>query len=381
MRIAHVTATFPPYWAGTGNVAYHNARLMHERGHEVTVFTAKAAGDESMTFPFAVERLPAWFRIGNAPLTPSLVSKLRGFDLIHLHYPYIFGAELALTASKRFNVPFVLTYHNQLQESHPLKRLLFGLYNAASEPAIMRGSRKILAVRKEHLVSLHPQYAMSDKVSELPNGVETSVFRPRDKAKARAALALPEGAPVALFVGALDQAHRSKNVPGLLRAFAALELQEAHLLIVGEGDLKASFKSLSTQLGLEGYVRFLGMKPPEELPSIYSAADVTVMPSVSQESFGLPLIESHACGTPVIASDLPGLRSSVEDGYDGLVIPPNDIGELRDALSALLRNSERALLWGRRGREKVEELLDWQVIGDKIEQIYQAVFNDWELAA
>src|SRR5438270_13371710 len=86
MRIAHVTATFPPYWAGTGNVAYYHARTLTERGHDVTVFTATPHRGGSQRFPFAVEYLRAPFRLGNAPFTPHLVYRLRGFDLIHLHY-------------------------------------------------------------------------------------------------------------------------------------------------------------------------------------------------------------------------------------------------------------------------------------------------------
>lgn len=105
MKIAHVTATFPPYWAGTGNVAYHHARILHQRGHEVTVFTARIPGGVSQSFLFPIEYLRTPFRLGNAPLTPQLVLRLGGFDLIHLHYPYIFGTELALLAAKHYRTP------------------------------------------------------------------------------------------------------------------------------------------------------------------------------------------------------------------------------------------------------------------------------------
>ena len=90
MRIAHVTATFPPYWGGTGNVCYYNARELSRRGHEVHVFTAgvkDAPAEEKMEGVF-VHRLKPLIQFGNAFFIPGLV-KLKRFDIIHLHYPLL----------------------------------------------------------------------------------------------------------------------------------------------------------------------------------------------------------------------------------------------------------------------------------------------------
>src|SRR5581483_4865092 len=125
MKIAQVTATFPPYWGGTGNVVAETARLLHERGHVVTVLTGQRPGTEVIDFPFGIEYLPALLRLGNAPLTPHLVGKLRGYDLVHLHYPFIFGAEITCGAARYWRIPLVLTYHNELLEVQPVKRVLF----------------------------------------------------------------------------------------------------------------------------------------------------------------------------------------------------------------------------------------------------------------
>ena len=91
MRIAHVTATFPPYQGGTGTVCYHNALGLARLGHEVTVFTAEHPGGGHVDpEEFMVCRLPSLFRIGNAPFLPVLLG-LREFDVIHLHLPFPFG--------------------------------------------------------------------------------------------------------------------------------------------------------------------------------------------------------------------------------------------------------------------------------------------------
>ena len=194
MKVAHVTSTFPPYWAGTGNVAYHNARILHERGHEVTLFTAETPDAATYPTPFETRRLRAPLRLGNAPLTPALVRELAGYDLVHLHYPYIFGAELAVAAARLRRTPLVLTYHNQLQESHRIKRALFGAYNLASEPLVLRAARRVFAVSLEHLASLHPRLASGPRARELPNGVDTTVFRPDPAGPcARSAIGTPGG--------------------------------------------------------------------------------------------------------------------------------------------------------------------------------------------
>ena len=374
MKIAHVTATFPPYWAGTGNVAYHNARLMHEYGHEVTVFTAATSNDIDMGFPFKVERLSVVFKVGNAPLTPSLLWKLRGFEVIHLHYPYIFGAELILLASMFFRIPYVLTYHNQLQEKTFIKRLLFKVYNLLNEPLIFARALKICAVRREHFLSLHPKFKQSNHLLEIPNGVDTTLFKPLNKQEARANLNLPIDFPIALFVGALDQAHRFKNVDGLLKAFAQISIPEAQLVIVGDGDLRVQLQTLAEELNLVSRVHFLGKHPPEKLPPIYSAADVLVLPSTEVESFGLVLIEALSCATAIITSDLPGVCDAVSNQVDGLQFSVGSNTELTQALDNLLVNRKLCKNMGSTGQKKIIENYDWQVIGKRLEQVYLELF-------
>jgi glycosyltransferase involved in cell wall biosynthesis len=187
-------------------------------------------------------------------------------------------------------------------------------------------------------------------------------------------------------VGALDQAHRFKNVDGLLRAFKRMQVDDsqdvcntlasAQLWIVGDGDLRPELEALSRQLGLADRVRFLGKHPPTDLPPIYSAADVLVLPSTGVESFGVVLIEALACGTAVIASSLPGVRTVVNDGHDGVLVPPQDEATLATTLGQLLSDRDRTQAMGQAGRSKVQTRYDWQVIGKLLESYYYAVLDD-----
>ncbi|MHB1956597.1 MAG: glycosyltransferase family 4 protein, partial [Sulfobacillus sp.] len=285
MNIAHVVATFPPYMAGTGNVAYNQARLLHERGHQVTVFTAaiNRPHPDLPSFPFTVKYLPTVLRFGNAPLTPNLLKSLSGFDLIHLHYPYIFGAELTLAASKRFHIPYVLTYHNQLLQPGSWKQALFTLYNRIMEPLILKHSQAVMAVSLDHFESLHPD--AQRRVWEVPNGVDTEVFRPLPRDICRTQLGLPLDRPIVLFVGALDKAHQFKNIPMLLDAMQQVgQSTNALLVIVGTGDMQSVYENYA-----QCDVQFMGQVNHSNLPPYFSAADVTVLPSSVQESFGLVL--------------------------------------------------------------------------------------------
>src|SRR5262249_35112433 len=116
LRIAHLTATFPPYPGGAGNTCYRFAKGQAARGHHVEVFTAPAEGEPPDPGEAVTPRLEPALAIGNAPLIPS-VARIDGFDVVHLHYPFIFGAELTLLgrlSARRRRQALLVHYKNQL---------------------------------------------------------------------------------------------------------------------------------------------------------------------------------------------------------------------------------------------------------------------------
>jgi D-inositol-3-phosphate glycosyltransferase len=209
------------------------------------------------------------------------------------------------------------------------------------------------------------------KVAIIPNGVDLEVFKPRSRSLSRARLDLAADRQIALFVAALDSAHRSKNLGGLLESFAGAKLAKGLLLVVGDGDLKRSYQLLARQLGIGRQVVFLGAMSPSELPDVYSAADVTVVPSIDQESFGLTVVESWACGTPVIASSLPGMGSLVSEGVDGCLVQPGDVDALSAALKQAFVDQTTLERWGESGLEKVHKRFNWDGIAQTLEDLYQ----------
>ncbi len=377
MRIAHVTATFPPSYSGTGVVCYHNALGMARRGHQVTVFTA--ANGPALTPDLAeivVRRLPTLLRLGNAPLLPGLLH-LRGFDLIHLHYPFYFGAEMVYLRALSTGPKYIITYHQDVLLAGVL-RWPERLHHHLLGRLIIDRARRILVTSLDYAESsrLLPWLSQApEKINQLPNGVDIDRFRPNlDSSLLRTRYGIQPTDRVVLFVGALDRAHYFKGVPDLLQALASLQGENIRLLVVGDGDLRPSYEQQAHRIGLSDRVRFCGRVSDPDLPAHYALCDLLVLPSTTRgEAFGVVLLEAMATGKPVIASNLPGVRSVVSDGEAGLLVPPGDVARLAQAIGALLDDPSRRQEMGVVGRAKVEAAYTWPRIIARLEQVYQEV--------
>ena len=379
MRIAHVTATFPPYFGGTGTVCYHNAMGMAQLGHEVTVYTALKAGDrahESDPPGVTVRRLPAIFRLGNAPFLPGLWG-LDGFDIVHLHYPFYFGAEMVYFNSFLGSSRYVVTYHQDVIFDG-LLRFPEWLHHALLGRRILRRAKKVLGTSWDYALAsrLGPlAEAQPELVDELPNGVDVGRFHPGvDGCQVRDRYGLRTGERTILFVGGLDRAHSFKGIAILLQALARIADPSVRLLVVGDGDLRRAYVNQVMELGLDAQVAFCGRVPDSDLPAHYAACDLLVLPSTTMgEAFGVVLLEAMGCAKPVVASNLPGVRSVVAHGMDGLLAEPGDVDDLTAKMQLLLDAPEQCREMGERGRAKVVEKYDWKAIVSRLDQIYAEV--------
>jgi glycosyltransferase involved in cell wall biosynthesis len=379
MRIAQVTATFPPYMGGGGNVCYHNALGLARLGHEVHVFTSAYMNghNKEEVEKIPVHRLRPLFKVGNASFLPQLPIFLKGFDVIHLHYPF-FGGESASLASYLYTTPFVITYHQDVILSGWM-----GLIEKFMRHTIgyitMRAAHKLLFTTLDYGGVSYARKMLKgreDAIGELPNGVDLTRFSPSeapDLLEKRFKLSSKD--QVVLMVAALDQAHYFKGVPVLLKSLAILP---SHIkgIVIGEGDLRKVYEAQATELGIGNRIFFTGRVSDRDLPDFYRLADVTVLPSVSMgEAFGLVLLEAMACEKPVIASNLPGVRAVVNNGKDGLLVEPDNPEALADSLLTILNDDNLRQAMGRSGRAKVEASYSWDQIGVKLENIYRQVLN------
>jgi D-inositol-3-phosphate glycosyltransferase len=299
------------------------------------------------------------------------------YDLIHGHY-WLSGTA-GLSLRERWDVPLVQMFHTlgRLKndatrdgaEREPDLRI-------AEETRIVGAADRLVAataIERAHLVSHYG--ADPARIAVIPCGVDTTLFAPGDQAAARAALGLDDR-PRLLYVGRLAPI---KGLTTLLDGMARLRGRgsRAHLCIVGgdtdeplnghEGELRARL----ADLGLQDSVTFVGAQPQESLRAWYVAADATVLPSY-YESFGMVALEAMACGSPVVASRVGGLQTTVRDRITGVLVPDHDPVSLADALEDMLDDTALRARLGRAGVRWAAEHR-WPCVAEAVCREYAAL--------
>ena len=369
MRVAQVVSTYPPYQGGMGNVAAAFAAATLEHAIVSQVFTPdygqKGVGEE-------VHLVKPVFTFGNAALLPHLGKAVAEFDVVHLHYPFFGGAEAVAwrmaRRRRRTRQRLVITYHMDTV-GRGLKGIVFWLYRHLFLKRIIRTADVVTVSSLDyaHSSALAP-FLSALNVKELPFGVD-ALFKPIS----RGGLA-QSGRVSLLFVGALDKAHYFKGLDGLLDAVAAA-IQAGtpvHLTVVGDGDQRAVYEARAQKLGLGNNVVFAGRVSREALVAAYQNADATVLPSIDRsEAFGLVLQESLACGTPVIASDLPGVRTVFENEISGFTVPVGNVAALSAALRRVWVERDRLPAMREAASRRADALYRWPLIGRRLADIYR----------
>ena len=377
LRIAHLTATFPPYPGGAGNTCYRFAKGQAERGHHVEVFTAPAEGEPPDPGRAIVHRIDPVLAIGNAPLIPAMAA-VEGFDVIHLHYPFIFGSELTLLGRltrRRRRQALLVHYKNRLV-AKGARQIPFETYEHTIAPLLMSAADRVCVLSPDHAASVPYLRRIGQrdpsKLIEMPNGVDTRLFAPGpDEAGVRAAEGIPEDAVVATFVATLDRAHHFKRLDIALQAIDALDDERVHLLVAGGGELLDNFQRRATAAGIAKRVHFLGRVPHSRLPGVLRAADLLLLTTEPPESFGIVLIEAMACGLPTIATEYPGVRAVVDEGETGILVPPGDPEAVAAAIRRMVGSGASGRVeMGIAGRDKAEHLWSWPSLLDRMDAAY-----------
>ncbi len=228
-------------------------------------------------------------------------------DAIDAHYLYPDGVA-AVWLGRRLGVPVVITARGTDVSLIPHYRIPRRLIRGA-----IAGAAALVAVSAALKAALVELGAPVDKVTVLRNGVETAVFTPpADRAAARAALGLTR--PTLVSIGHLIERKGHHLVIEALRS-----LPEWGLIVVGEGPEQSRLAGLIRGLGLEDRTRLLGARPHTELPALYGAADALVLAS-SREGWANVLLESMACGTPVVATNIWGNPEVVQERAAGVIV-------------------------------------------------------------
>ena len=271
------------------------------------------------------------------------------YDLIFSHY-WLSGLA-ALKLKEKWRIPVVHMYHTlallKNQNAH-FRKDVDGAYRIEGEKQVLSEIDRLIVAtpdEKEKLIALYS--ANADTMEIIPPGVDLTRFYPIPIEEAKEFIGIPKEERMILFVGRIEPL---KGVDTLIKAIAQLQQADVlskcpHYLYVIGGDPDADVNEMNTEmqrlqklridLGVKDLVIFLGKKDQDVLQYYYSSAEMLVMPS-NYESFGMVALESMACGTPVIATQVGGLQHLVQDKETGFIIPNDNPDALEEKITQLL---------------------------------------------
>lgn len=396
MKIAQIVSTYPPYYGGMGNVVFQMTSALAARGHEVEVLTPDVYEEteirpeatppaETHTLPLTeridyARRLKPSLQYGNAARLPDIQHELDRFDIVHLHYPFFGTANLVRKWKLRHpEKPLVITYHMDTR-SGGWKGVVFSIYAKWWLPKILAAGDLVIGSSFDYIAVSDAARSFATekkKWRELPFGVDIERFAPREKPVALLEqYGLKRDTPTILFVGGMDAPHYFKGVSVFLEAIFLLHRGNVPIqsVLVGDGDERENFLLKARGLGIEQLVRFVGRVSDEALPLHYNLADLLVLPSTTAgEAFGMVLLEAMASGVPVIASDLPGVRTVAADG--GMTVPPRDPQALARSIAEFFSATTDRNGWREQARAVACSRYAWEPIAADLEQLYQSVLS------
>lgn len=389
LNICLISYEFPPMTGGEGMYTYGLAKAISDLGHNVDVITTDIEGrmKSSIKNDFEIIRITPIKKTGLKCFSFNLkamkkieeIYNHQNIDVLHFTYDYY-----KITVSKeKISIPMIATIHHPWTEERRIfksKTSHLGYFNYLiqkkiyymenMEKRICKKVDKIIAVSNYTAQSIIKEYHISSKKVEIiPNAVDTKKFNLKidDYEMRKKWNILSE--PVLLSVGRLDY---HKGIEYLVKSFSKIvnDIPDAKLLIVGEGPLKNHILSLVHKLNLRKSVTLVGRVDEEDIPKVYAASNLVVLPSL-MEGFGIVLLEAMASGKPCVATRVGGVEDAVINGETGLLVPSADSYALYHAIYTLLTDGKLSKEFGTAGRKRVEEYFTWDKIARRTVDVYK----------
>jgi glycosyltransferase involved in cell wall biosynthesis len=373
MKILHVYKDFyPPV---KGGIEYHLNLLvkgLKYRGVDVEVLVSNTSNrfDEECFDGIRVFKAPQWGRFYSAPLTPTFHYSLRQIgkraDIIHFHYPNP-TAELSYFFTK-LNKKLIVTYHSDIIRQDKLGKLYSPF-------------RRIFLKRVDRIIATSPNYIQSStvlnqfkqKCTVIPLGTNVERFRSDvGLSKIDQIIQDNKGLPIILFVGCF------RYYKGLHLLITAMKNVPAKLLLIGAGPEEFRLRRLVEKKSLDRKIFFLGELPDAEVNLYYKACDIFVLPShLRSEAFGLVQLEAMCCRKPVISTEL-GTGTSFVNIHQktGIVVEPNNVSALSEAINYLIDHPEKRIQYGKCGYQRVNQFFTAEKMVEKTIELYREIINE-----
>jgi len=384
LKIVFVCDYYSPHIGGAELVYKRYCEGLAKRGHSVRVITikhSKGVPNQELINGVEIQRINT-FRNSRYLFILFSIRKIFMYvkDADIVHCAFFMSPFSSFPAAKLWNKPLVVTVHEVWGRMwfRFEKDILRALFNYLGERLLTNipydvitccsiftfNSLRILGVREGAIIYI-------------PNGVDFEFFKPRIKeAKLKRELNL-DGSKVYMYYG---RPGISKGVRVLIKAAALIKkrINNSKLLLILDREPIKEYKNiinLINKLNLWDHIRLLDPVPREDLPRHIALADLVVVPSLS-EGFGFTAVEAGAMEKPVVATYAGSLPEVVSNRDSGLLVKPNSVSDLYEAICSLLENEDEALQMGRIGRGLITKF-DWNKSIDSIEKLYEKLLDEF----
>ncbi|MFZ5949932.1 MAG: glycosyltransferase family 4 protein [Candidatus Rifleibacteriota bacterium] len=392
-------------WGGTETVILETCRRLKRLGNDVRIFTTNALSDRACEKIDDIEIRRFAYFYPYLGLTEEIIEKLdkkggnlfslplfmallkeKNVNLIHLHTGKRLGG-LAARAAWLKKIPYVISLHGGLLDvpvaeaatwTEPTRdcfewgRILGALVGSRD---VIKNASAVICVNQDEVRKVKDA-GLNQRVVYLPNGVDTGKFSIKPPLGFRKRLGISDNSFVALTCGRIDpqknQLFLLQNLPEMLKI-----CPELHLVFIGpttNPDYEKKIREFLASEPFKSRVHLAGSRPPghPDLNAAYHESDLFILPSL-HEPFGIVILEAWASSMPVLASKTGGIPSFVEHRRDGLLFEPGSTASLMENFRAICSEKKLRRELAENGRIKSEKEFDWQIIAEKLENLYREI--------
>jgi rhamnosyl/mannosyltransferase len=368
-HIAILGKYYPPEFGGVERYTADVAHLA-AKAHRVTVVVHSAHQNDQITRDgnITIIRCGTKKIINSQPLSPSMLTHLRGLqpDLVHFNAPNFWSA--AMLSLSGYAGPLIITHHADVFGRPVLRRAVMPIYRR-----LLRRATCVIVNSLRNATSSRDLLGTRAPLIEIPWGIDPKAYERRGTTQVGPT---PERqqrfgeAPVVGFVGRLV---RYKGLPVLIEALS--RIRGVHAILIGDGPMRSQLVQQVDKAGITNRVHFAGNLDEHAKIREMSMMDMLVLPSTdTTEAFGVSQVEAQLLGLPVVASSLPtGVTDVTLDNITGLLVPPGDANALTNAISRLIHDHNLSERLGRAGRERALRLFTLDLFEQRFGQLFDAV--------
>ncbi len=390
-KICFISPEYWPLTGGTGSYVYYLSNELLKNGYKIYVVTGANQAQDVQVNP---ELGVSFLKIPRTPIVKSFmlaaasrrklqsVKSTANVDICHPQLPLTPNFAVPANYGKALVCTVHSTWKGEAEaiRGEPYMRLnanekflvSFNWFLRFFEEGMLHRARKIIAVSHFTKWELTNYYKIpAYKIKVIHNGVDTKKFQPAaDKRKVKAELGFNPDDPAIVSVGRL---YARKGLFTLIESMPAVvaRFPNAKFIISGKGqsDEMHKLNAHAQRLGVKGNIVFTGYTPDKELPKLYQAADIFAF-STFYEHHPFAVLEALATGLPVVTTNVGGIPETIDNGKNGLLVPPFNSKRFSEAILYFLEHQTQATEMGAKARQTVEQQLDWQIVVKDAMKVY-----------